>query len=898
LDAGALLLLTGAVRKSARAASDGDAGAQRACSLAVGAVVAVLQSCDEAFAARAAAASGCELADAVAEALEAHGGKSDVFASYACCALIWLLRLGAPPGNDTSAAATGRGAALALEHASLQQAHPHLRELVALTSELFSTQTAWPSRVAASAAFYASGGLEALLKVADTRSDDDEPHSHLLKALTQALVCLGHGHTVRLSDDLDVERVYRLYAHALQDAELPLPNQQYYTLAISELVEHDDLESAHLASSGMLDAAVLCMQRDLAGAEANELRHTCAKLIYIAAVSGAVPVDVDSALRALVRQATTSSGSEERIAGGMALHRLCACPDVVNIVIKMGVPAALAEAAQAACNAAPEECELALSAVLAFAGQGGDSYPESESVLWALVRAGVAKTALRALQLHTSSAAVALHACALLSLLSDGECAGVTMRAIQDAHGWRLLVAALRQHPDEACLPVFFCTSKVLWFAAAHPEGRSAAVAAGALPAVTAAMRAHGDNLDVQHRGLMVLHKLGSVEDPDCQFADLLVAARAPAVIVAALERHGADVDLPPLACAALGMLSIYADAGSERVADAAVAARAPEALIEVLRSHSGDEVVRMHALRALAGTLLAQSWPDAATWSHTRDALVSHIAAYGCALCGPANEPDMVPLKAAVAALVIPPKYISSDAAATVPPGAAAVLCVALRAATGADAHQVESLFTGSAAQACTRLALEPGAAGAAFRAEACAAGAVELLTTAAVDAARLAGAEVESQEELCFMVLSAVAVLTDRVPAAACRAAACGMHLLLNLCLRAFSFAGALPNSRAMVRAMAPRLNLLVAQHDDAPDSCAVPDCDLRLMSRQRCCLPDCDAGDVRVKRCASCLCAAFCSPLHQRQAWPRHKAVCRARAAVEAAVQALKARGEDAS
>jgi hypothetical protein len=86
---------------------------------------------------------------------------------------------------------------------------------------------------------------------------------------------------------------------------------------------------------------------------------------------------------------------------------------------------------------------------------------------------------------------------------------------------------------------------------------------------------------------------------------------------------------------------------------------------------------------------------------------------------------------------------------------------------------------------------------------------------------------------------------------------------------------------------------------------DSCTVPACDLqslvRLMSRHRCCLQECSVvatdGAPLTKRCAGCRCAAFCCAEHQRQAWPRHKAVCRARAAVEAARTALLARSDTA-
>ena len=80
-------------------------------------------------------------------------------------------------------------------------------------------------------------------------------------------------------------------------------------------------------------------------------------------------------------------------------------------------------------------------------------------------------------------------------------------------------------------------------------------------------------------------------------------------------------------------------------------------------------------------------------------------------------------------------------------------------------------------------------------------------------------------------------------------------------------------------------------MTEHEDG--ECELPHCVLRLMSRHRCCLPDCDAvpeEGARFKHCERCRCAAYCCREHQVQAYPQHKAVCKARAAVDAARAAL--------
>jgi hypothetical protein len=97
--------------------------------------------------------------------------------------------------------------------------------------------------------------------------------------------------------------------------------------------------------------------------------------------------------------------------------------------------------------------------------------------------------------------------------------------------------------------------------------------------------------------------------------------------------------------------------------------------------------------------------------------------------------------------------------------------------------------------------------------------------------------------------------------------------------------------------------RLRSVVAEHGDENGAgrCPDPDCDLQLMSRRRCCKRGCAlaaTGDMQLKRCGKCLQATFCCQEHIREAWPLHKPVCNARAAVKAACEALQAPPEAAA
>lgn len=141
------------------------------------------------------------------------------------------------------------------------------------------------------------------------------------------------------------------------------------------------------------------------------------------------------------------------------------------------------------------------------------------------------------------------------------------------------------------------------------------------------------------------------------------------------------------------------------------------------------------------------------------------------------------------------------------------------------------------------------------------------------------------------CTAYLWCIATLAEGSRDAACRAAACGVHGLIDACLRAFAIGCTqpVPLFHALT-GLENHLHMLESVHEDGTDQCAVPDCALWVMSRRRCCELSCTAVEAPLKRCVRCKHARFCCRQHQRLGGARHKAVCKARAAMNEACARL--------
>ena len=523
----------------------------------------------------------------------------------------------------------------------------------------------------------------------------------------------------------------------------------------------------------------------------------------------------------------------------------------------------------------------------------------------AMLSTGSVSVAVRALRLYGSSNIKV--ADAAREFLEAVLCANVDDAAaeISAVNGWCEIVTALRVHGvDDVDFAVQLC--KLISFSARQCESRRSLAAAGVISVVIAIMSAHGDSAMIQLHGTIAL---ANFADAGLETADMLDAACAPAAVVAAAERHPGNARIQGEACRAIGSLclAIAVDSGiaigepqiaeQTRVANAAVNARAPAAVLAALRSHPDDKFVLVYASRALGGLLTADAWQDKATLCEVFDTLMAHIAEHGLYAFDKAI--DLSALMFAVHALL---KMGSMTAIVAVPPRAASALFMILRIANERDpTKEPESRTLAeiavNACVACMQLACLPGAFGISFRADACAAGLVELLAGLAASSATPGGGRPYQSTHgwlsECTSYLWCLAALAEGSRDAACRAAACGVHGLIDACLRAFAIAGTqpVPLFHALT-GLEDQLHKLESAHEDGTDQCAAGQGALRLMSRRRCCELSCTAVEAPLKRCARCKCARFCSDAHQRLGWARHKAVCKARADVNAACARLLA------
>jgi hypothetical protein len=837
--------------------------------------------------------------DAAAYAVT-RGAANAGLPDAACFALCALCVNGARPSDAAAAAAAACGAveALAAGLSPLTLSRTTVFCAAGVLRILFTEHPEWPAECLKSvtAAFLQAGGLDTLVAALDAHGDHDDTLETLLAAFRDVVLVAPRELVSRLST---ADEVYGILTRALQRASLPFKGRATSIYAAILMARDDATAHACLARTGLLDAAAAAFA-GLGGtygdsADAVRLVCACANVIALAAQSCKVPSDVAATLHALARAAPTPA-ARAREQCFTALRILLELPGVVDMAIAGDLAGTLVATVRAACNDAPDAsvCIDALRALVHFSLRSDDAKH-------AVLHADGIDAAVQALRSHPRDTIVALRATELLYSLSRGfEHDGAI--AIGAADGWIPLVAALRGHgAGDAVLSQSACS--VLTMGASEADCCSAVAAAGAIPAITGAMHAHLSDSDLQDCCVTALLHFAAC---GLQFADLLAAARAASAVTAAMVQHAADAALQRVGCITLLYLCEMPStaqqdtAAGRRALSAAVSSGAPAALVAALRMHASSvEDVRIHAPRVLAITLVAGSWPSDSnsSWCEMRNVLLAHIASHGC-FDSDGNTDDLT-LMLATRLLYETP--VASFAGGPVPSGAVPVLCMALRTAIelcscAADDEEAKELkaclaLTSYAGKACAYVAHLSGAESAAFKADACGAGLVELLITAAADGARVDGNQVLGDSTSAASALFGLAVLLVHAPEVQCRAAACGAHALAEACKRAGAFADVCAEHRDAAGLMSRRLRALVTEHEDG--ECELPHCVLRLMSRHRCCLPDCDAvpeEGARFKHCERCRCAAYCCREHQVQAYPQHKAVCKARAAVDAARAAL--------
>jgi hypothetical protein len=250
------------------------------------------------------------------------------------------------------------------------------------------------------------------------------------------------------------------------------------------------------------------------------------------------------------------------------------------------------------------------------------------SVLSAATCDVLADAALAALQLPAGAAAL-IEACALLHFVA------LRTRVLEpQALLAPSLVAAMRRHSGDAKLLAMACL--VLREAETHAAWRTCAVAAGAPQAVMAALSlalrcvGSSDEEAAKQAGRVLLYNgsraLGALLLADMSPAAKaqLQAAGATPALVAAMRAHGADAIVQQRACVSLALLL----ADSPQPQAALTPAVASDAVDAVLASLSGHPTVP--GLAAAACNALACLWPAAHSVARRGAAAAAVCAAMG----------------------------------------------------------------------------------------------------------------------------------------------------------------------------------------------------------------------------------------------------------------------------
>ena len=891
-EAGAFPFLLALLQRAARGASDGLAQAKVCCATASLTLGLLVRAGGSQLAAALAAVPSA--ADEIGRMLEALASVDAGCAHRACFALHALCVHGAPPG-DAAAAAAARGATLTLQR---HPASPYVKDTARFVCWLLDSESAWPKRrhESAVAAFFAADGLNVLVAAADAQQRDDQADalSALMRALLLALDVAPTELAARLAAD---ELVFKVIARALGSSTL---STRLIAVNIAgSFATADTGAFTRMARTAVLDAAVACVNLVYPdGADVDkQLSRVCLGILNHAALSGAVPGDITAALCALkLLLLANAEGTPRTFYVVATLHSLCAFPGVKDAAIAVGMAGTLV----AVCSASIDS-KCMHAALMALSELCHSSAPGTEATL----RAGGINVAARALQAHMHNAANGVCEVIIACCSQSRE---QTLVAFAAAGGLRLMVRVLLDHGSADRLLAGLAL-RLLLEATREPRTCDVVTREGGIAAITAAMRAHNSDHDVQLLGSYALADIAQKID---ELEDQLSAARAPAAVVAAILAHVTHDHVRRVGVRALAALCMKRATQRWDAAADAVAAGAPAALIAALHTAHAQPDEKAHI--ALASLLTTSAWPpDGEAWRLSVGALIDFTVEHWRTL-PVGSRPDLAlkTLFTLMNALVAgTPGVGGARKTERTPPGAATVFCVALRIAAETAASPIgysrsPGMLTVTISSFAT-LAIRPGGLGAAFCADAVACGAVEQLATIASSAARpgrdqsAAGA---AARQVCAYTLRCLSILTQDSTAATCRAAACNVYALVDACTRADGFAGVEDTlRRAMSSELGTRLRSVVAEHGDENGAgrCPDPDCDLQLMSRRRCCKRGCAlaaTGDMQLKRCGTCLQATFCCQEHIREAWPLHKPVCNARAAVKAACEALQAPPEAAA
>jgi len=155
----------------------------------------------------------------------------------------------------------------------------------------------------------------------------------------------------------------------------------------------------------------------------------------------------------------------------------------------------------------------------------------------------------------------------------------------------------MRAEPASAEVQHDGCTELVI-LAADNDDNKTAIAAAGGIPVVLAAMKAHTGHADVQRRGCGALGSLAVNADNKTAIA----AAGGIPVVLAAMKAHTGHADVQCQGCRALGNLAANADNQT-----AIAAAGGIPVVLAAMKAHKGHVDVQEHGCCALGNI----GWSD-----------------------------------------------------------------------------------------------------------------------------------------------------------------------------------------------------------------------------------------------------------------------------------------------
>jgi hypothetical protein len=439
-------------------------------------------------------------------------------------------------------------------------------------------------------------------------------------------------------------------------------------------------------------------------------------------------------------------------------------------------------------------------------------------------------------------------------------------------------LAALRTHSgDHGVVRNSLCALRMC--VDLSDESRAAAVSAGALPAVVAAMRAQLADTMVQCAGCVTMQALLGGEKfggggPRPSARDRQLATDAVSTLLAALKAHVTEPNTQEQACLSLCRMAAAAD-------ESIKGREAFRAVVAALRTHAASPHVQAAACSALAGLCsgAAAKKQAAACAAGALDAAVAALLAhpdddavqeYGCLACAHLMAPGHAAQAAAIAA---------------------GVLQAAMRAL-----RRPSLSVHAPALMTIVGLLSENAAAARA----AGAAGAIEAVASAILaarsfpDVAHADRFVQDTARANGFGVLHQLICCdggdNDDVGARERRAVCAGAVEALR------TLRSSMTTPTSVVTALVARLEAAARRHDDDAARCdagaACKRCGSLRASGAMCALLGCGArararardGDGAAKsllRCGACRAEAYCSVAHQRADWARHKVGCRSAA-----------------